>query len=589
MADTTVKGVIIDGLAKELSYIESRDQNLDSGAMQKGHFLSKYTNRVFGAPFQLLDSVDKRFDSINLYVGNEYLRNFILNTPILTIRPGLPKYTGNESKGLLETLGEMMRDMFGNGDNNHGLLYNIIAQTAKNGIFGYGAKLQKRMFGFRETYNDYCNYANYMCRSVAKYLKLTNAVTDSSEYPNGTFTSLGYETFDNMRWENYRLRDDSVVQTNQEYFWSLISGTDLGAFASKLDDTYNEYYNDMKSSSLDGEMSEDEAFDVSDLTSLLVPDNVTKIKEAFDSTTEGATRGSSVGFYNVLANKITSVQFMVEPTDFGETYTNTTKTSAIESAIDGVQSAIGSEIGWITNSDVDGGIVGDFAEFIGQSTEGLLSTVNQLTSKVTGGFASNLFSGAIRSLKGQKMIYPKIYESSSSENNYRFTINLKSPYGDKYNYYMNIVVPWLHILALTAPRMITANSTGSPFIVQAYIPGMATVQLGIIRSVNFQRNPEGKFVTVNGFPNSAKVEIEIEELYNSMAVSPASDPASFMYNETLNDYLCNMSGLIPSLEVLDEHRRNSFEQLENYVAGGGLKNDFYSTGIEYVEDFLRPY
>ena len=78
--------------------------------------------------------------------------------------------------------------------------------------------------------------------------------------------------------------------------------------------------------------------------------------------------------------------------------------------------------------------------------------------------------------------------------NYSFTINLSSPYGDVYNYYMNIVVPLMHLIALAAPRMVSANSVASPFLVQAFIPGMCTCQLGIIQSLSIEKNPSGKRV-----------------------------------------------------------------------------------------------
>ena len=93
-------------LLEELKSLEGlHKQNPENGSKLNDTLMSQYTNRVFGMPYQLMDNVDRRFPSINKYVGNEYLRNFVLNSPILHIKPGMPKYTGgNDSEGLADSL-----------------------------------------------------------------------------------------------------------------------------------------------------------------------------------------------------------------------------------------------------------------------------------------------------------------------------------------------------------------------------------------------------------------------------------------------------------------------------------------------------
>ena len=202
---------------------------------------------------------------------------------------------------------------------------------------------------------------------------------------------------------------------------------------------------------------------------------------------------------------------------------------------------------------------------------------------------TNLFSGAIQSIKGQKMIYPKIYDTSTSSMNYQFTINLTSPYGDVYNYYMNIVVPLMHLIALASPRMVNANTVASPYLVQAYIPRMCTCHLGIISNMTIQKNPKGNHVSVNGFPLDVKVTFTIQELYNSMAISPGNDPSSFLFNETLNDYLANLAGLIPSVDTYTKQRKAMFQALENYISSGEWMNDALSGVVDKIEDIANPF
>ena len=149
-----------------------------------------------------------------------------------------------------------------------------------------------------------------------------------------------------------------------------------------------------------------------------------------------------------------------------------------------------------------------------------------------------------------------------------------------YNYYMNIIVPLMHLIALAAPRMVTSNTVSSPFLVQTYIPGMATCQLGIVSNMTIVKNPDYKSVTVNGFPSTIKVNFQVKELYNAMSISPAHDPASFMFNETLNDYMSNLAGLIPSIDTYAKQRASAFQNLDEYFESGA-----YASGLgDYLSD-----
>jgi hypothetical protein len=172
---------------------------------------------------------------------------------------------------------------------------------------------------------------------------------------------------------------------------------------------------------------------------------------------------------------------------------------------------------------------------------------------------------------------------------YNYTVNLVSPYGDAYNYYVNIAVPLIHLICLVAPRMVNANSVSSPFLVQSYIPGMTNCQLGIIENMTITKNPDGKHVSVNGFPLTVKVNFTIKELYRNLSISPINDPQSFLFNETLNDYLCNMSGLVPSVDSYQKQRDYSFDNLSAYISGDQFLNDISSNIVEKYEDAINPF
>lgn len=572
---------IINDLGKELVDLEGiHGQHPESGAgINSGNsYIDKYTNKVFGAPYQLLDSVDRRFPDINSHVGNEYLRNILLDSPILHIKPGLPKYTGGtDATSISQGVKDIYMDVT-QGDMS--FASSLLDQLATSTIFGGGSKLQKRMFGFRECYYDYMQHVNYMCRSMATFLNLTKG----AELPSGAFTANGtFEEFATFKWENYRMMADSRVLKPSEYLVEIgesgivadIKAT--GHTASGIGKLFLSGVLGLTDVATGGNID-----GLGDISSEVMSGGLNEISEAWKFAANTSMSDS-------LVDKICSVEFMVEPTSFTETLVNDTAPSTIENLIDGISSDLGAEIAFITNSNADLGMIEGVADLLGSTLDSAVTMLGGLVQTTAGGFTGNLFNGAFNSIKGQKMIYPEIYKKSNSQMDYNFSITLTSPYGDIYNYFMNIIVPLMHLIALAAPRMVTANTTTSPYMIQAYIPGMCTCHLGIISQMNIQKNPTGKHVSVHGFPLTVKVDFTIKELYNAMSISPGNDPSSFLFNETLNDYMSNLAGLAPSVDTYVQQRENAFKNLNEYIASGTYVEDVINATTTKIEDMYNPF
>jgi hypothetical protein len=527
----------------------SRYQGADSTAGSP----SNYTTKLFGAPFQLLDSVDKRFKNFNSDVGSEYLKNFLLNSPILYIQPGIPHYTGGESGE--SVLSNLYKDT---ASGNLKWWQSLLTSLFQKKIFD-GDNLQKRMFELKERYFDYMKCVNYMCRSVAVYMELTKSNT---QFPNFTFTTNNKpEAFETMRWENYRMMKTDYVPTPRQIVGLYLRTNTIGSTIINL-------------------LSDPATI----AETLLNETSNNELLSAFDMILQD----SNATMFDVYSTIPKTVQFMVEPVSFEESISNHTEPSAIESMIDSISSTIGSEIAFIRGSEIDSGILDELAGIIGGGVSSASQAIGEVIEVPAGGFAGSLFRGAINSVKGQKMIYPDIYKSSKSSMDYNFTVTLTSPYGDMYNYYMNIVVPLLHLIALVAPRMTSSNSIASPFLVRAYIPGMCTCDLGIIENMSITKNPTGKHVSINGYPLTIKVSFTIKELYNALAISPGDNPVSFLFNETLNDYLCNLAAMIPSLETHARVRTNLLQQVGNYFDEWS-QNNLFEGAVDWANDLYNFY
>lgn len=601
------KDKLTDILARELAALENiHGQNPDTG---KGvgtnyTYLGQYTTRMFGSPFQLIDSVDKRFENINKRVGNEYLRNFTLNSPILHIKPGMPVYTGGDSPSAIV---QAIQANFINKDaSDSGTSYDnvnaFLDTLAKATVFGKGDRLQRRMYGFRETYFTYMQYVNYMCRSMATFLNLTNTdgikLNNTGRYPVGCLVGEDNEIspFKSLDWSKYRWLSKSKPSKPSELLGKLAKNTTIGATIKAIFGDMAAFVkagdaalDDLCQSLVDKLYGVESDEDIFKTFSKALEKSGNILNEQAQENAQYFNDAASNNWLDIMEDKVSSVMFMVEPTNFEENLRNDTTSSFIESTIDGVRSSLGKEVAFITQSNTDLGLIDNLVDFLGDTIETAGSALTKLTEGLTGGFMTNMFHGAVQSLKGQKMIYPEIYDKSNSETNYNFTVNLTTPYGDDYNYFMEIIVPLMHLIGLAAPRMITANAVASPFLVQAWIPGQATCQLGIISNMTIIKNPNGKHVSVHGFPLEVKVQFTVRELYNALSISPANDPASFMYNETLNDYMANLGGLCPSTNTYKQQRQNMFQNFNQFFENGEIYEDLANSALESVESFWNPF
>ena len=128
-------------LGQELIDLErstGQDPETGQGIDSNQTYISKYTNRIFGAPYQFLDSVDRRFPSVNKHVGNEYLRNMILKGPILHIKPGMPKYTGGtDGNSIFNGIKEIY--FTSSVDGGMDFTESLLQTLAKSTVFGKGS------------------------------------------------------------------------------------------------------------------------------------------------------------------------------------------------------------------------------------------------------------------------------------------------------------------------------------------------------------------------------------------------------------------------------------------------------------------
>ena len=443
--------------------------------------LIKKSMRLFGLPYQFTDAVDPRLSNVSSSIGNKFLQNFIIEGPVCTFIPGEPDYlpSENTTDRKVSTTAALLE---GAADGFSSIRSFIGNSTTDN----------FRLYDFKRTYTEYMKYVNILCRAGATFLELNQ--------------ELDGKKFQSYDWRDYRQTSDS---------YSTIVGSAATAAGNTIKKAAKRALNSIYSA-------------------------VTGSSSSFLYETTDANEDSVSSIEDLLQDS-NYVQFYVDSdisTD--DSFSNSTSESQLKSLVDTGSNYL-KELSFMMNS---GGIDTEaFSQFIDTAAEGLETGVQQILG--TGNMVSSALSRIINLggnvLKGENIIIPDIYQSSEYSKSYQITLRLRTPYGSKLGYYMDIFVPMMHALALGLPREASANSYGSPFLVKCYVEGQFSINLGIVESISISRTRES--LNVDGLPTEVDVTLNIKDLYSDLAMSPQSSPIMFVNNSSLIEYLATNCGL----------------------------------------------
>ena len=507
------------------------------------------TMRLFGIPFQFMESVDPRVESVSTILGNQYVKNIISDAPILSIVPGIPKYVGHSEKGR-NFISEIM-------NNVQEATFKGFEQINKGAL----STTQLRYYDFEQQYLEYIKYVNLMCRVAAGFMGLNGRLLDGVEL--GSYS-----------WQNYRFRSGKYVSLTESIVTSVLDITEAGiGDALKKFMTFAEYT---------GSGNKSGKKDMSD--SLLDNSANSQI------TVDGGEGGSG---WTELASALDTnndiVQFYIDPSTFSEGLSNRTGESKIQGMVS-TGEGFAKELQFVLNSS---GASEDSLNAMEGFVKGATSSLNEIMDNSNSwgvlDVVKRVASMGNNIIRGETMIFPEIFNSSDYSKNYTIDINLKSPYGDRYSYYMNILVPLLHLVAFTAPRQSTANTYSSPFIIKAYLPGVFACMLGIVEDISINKNRSGDQMSVDGYPLDVQVSLRIKDLYADLMVSPSNDPAIFLTNTGLIDYLRVNCGLDMTTSKWAESAAMIFNNLKNYFTdiGQNIAGVFTTAIDNSLANFIR--
>ena len=263
--------------------------------------------------------------------------------------------------------------------------------------------------------------------------------------------------------------------------------------------------------------------------------------------------------------------------DFG----NDTRESSLVSTINGYSDNI-KEINYIMNyqNGEIGAMADDNAAF-NEARQSIQGTINTFAKGK--GVLQALLGNSTTILAGGKLVFPELWNDSSFDRSFSINIKLRSPDSDPLSIYLNIIVPFIHLIALTAPRNFLDNSNGyiSPFLVRAYFRGIMNIDLGIVTGLSVTRGGEGNW-TLDNLPTSVDISLTIKDLYKSMYLADGGLNSKFIGNDGEVDYLMNLAGINISQESFK--RRST---LYSAVYGGMFSSLGSRVGVELETQYIN--
>ena len=294
------------------------------------------------------------------------------------------------------------------------------------------------------------------------------------------------------------------------------------------------------------------------------------------STEENTFTDNVLEYAESLLTNFNFVQFYIDPgSSDSESLSNESGDSMLKSIFDNGSNMF-KEMGFILNSGGIGTANNETMSKLQDFTSGAMQSLSDhISGNALTGVLGRILSLSGNVVRGDNVIFPQVYQNSDYTKSYSFTVHLKSPYGNKLAYYLDICVPLMHLLALGIPRQSSANTYSAPFLVKAYVEGVFTCNMGLVENMTITRGANDSSMTIDGLPTEVDVNITLKDLYCELMMTPQSSPLLFINNTSLIEYLavtCGISLITPNLTRKMEMIVSSFENAifdipKNVVSG----------------------
>lgn len=480
------------------------------------------TMQLFGLPYQFMPQVDQRDSGLCPKIGHAYLENIVADASVVTIIPGEPKYL--PGKDAADKVGYTNALLDAAGGSFTGLKQKLVDDAGTD----------VRLYEFQPAYYKTFGYINILCRTCAAFLNI-----GSTDYKiNGEKVN-----FLNFDWKNYRWEGTKHTGTVQELAKSTASAMNstIKSIGAKLREALI-----LRVSNRDTiEYATDSKKHVSIVAKageLDVYDRMANVEQYEEDNNVDTSWTAKI---NDMIKNRSFIQFYIaaDSGNGSDSMSNSAQDSQFSSLLDQGAGAM-RDLAFLNQS---GGIVGNDGvggalQKLGESALNALSTVGNGVS-ASGSFGDRLKEAAGTVMAGENFAMPKIWGGSENSKSYSLSFKFKAPYGNTLCFYTDVLVPVCHWIALAYPRSTGPNSFKSPPLVKMYRQGVCVCNLGLVTSVEINRDEVPEAMNTDGQITEVTVNVTIEDLYSDIATDSPNDPIQFYKNTSLTEYLGTMCGL----------------------------------------------
>lgn len=444
------------------------------------------TMQLFGLPYQFLPSTDQRHPGVSRVIGRKFADNVVLDSNIVTIIPGKPKYLPSvpDKASVTNALIDATNDSFS-------AIKNL--STFRDD--------QLRLYDFQSAFTEYYSYVNVLCHVCAGFLELGEQSKEDGYLINGKPVNFLRNDWKDYRWDGNPYHStiggigNSVVNKIKNWGSRLISS--IGGNSVSFDD-----------------------------------DSINGVDQQDMDTAENLLRMHN--FIQFYTNSDTSRGT--------ESLSNNTQPSAFKQLLDQGSSAM-RDVAFAANS---AGVDTANLDKLGESAMTEINSIlgdGQSVGGPIGGILGRILSNGKSVIKGENIIMPDIWSGSQNTKSYELTFIFKAMYGNRVSEFVDCIVPALHCVALAYPRGTTANAYKSPPLVKAYKRGDWTCNLGIISGFEMEKGENADAYSVDSMPMEITIRMQITDLYSDIALTPPNDIALFATNSSLIEFLATTCGL----------------------------------------------
>lgn len=450
------------------------------------------TMQLFGLPYQFLPSVDQRHPSVSNVIGRKFADNIVMDSTVVTIIPGKPKYLPSvpDKKALTNALIDATNDSF---------------SAIKNYTNFKNDEL--RLYDFQSDFTGYYSYVNVLCHISAGFYELGEQ-KDTSD-GEGFRISGNLVNFLKNDWKDYRW--------DGQPYHSTIGGIARSAGNAVLTAIVNAG---------------------SKLTSAISGGKISFGDEIVKKDSKDVDKAEN------LIRQSNFIQFYVEADSSkgNESLTNNTQPSMFKSMLDQGSSAM-RDVAFLANS---AGIDTKNLDKLGSAALDEINKVfgdGQSVPSAVSGILGRIMSTGKSVVKGENIIMPDIWSGSQNSKSYELVFKFKAMYGNRLSNFVDCIVPTLHCVALAYPRGTTANAYKSPPLVKVYKRGEWTCNMGMITGFELEKSENSDAFNVDSAPMEITVRMQITDLYTDMILTPPNNVALFASNSSLIEFLATTCGL----------------------------------------------